>query len=47
MGLVDEVDILGCLAAIELVLLEMGKNVVLGSAVAAAERVMADRRNEG
>ncbi len=40
MGLVDEVDILGCLAAIELVLLEMGKNVVLGSAVAAAGMVM-------
>ena len=40
MGLVDEVDILGCLAAIELVLLEMGKNVVLGSAVAAAGREM-------
>ena len=41
MGLVDEVDILGCLAAIELVLLEMGKNVVLGSAVAAAGKEMA------
>ncbi len=40
MGLVDEVDILGCLAAIELVLSEMGKNVVLGSAVAAAGRVI-------
>jgi aspartate aminotransferase-like enzyme len=40
MGLVDEVDILGCLAAIELVLSEMGKNVVLGSAVAAAGKVM-------
>jgi aspartate aminotransferase-like enzyme len=41
MGLVDEVDILGCLAAIELVLAEMGKNIVFGSAVAAAERVLA------
>ena len=40
MGLVDEVDILGCLAAIELVLLEMGKNVVLGSAVAAAGKIL-------
>jgi len=40
MGLVDEVDILGCLAAIELVLLEMGKDVALGSAVAAAANVM-------
>ena len=43
MGLVDEVDILGCLAAIELVLLEMGKNVVLGSAVAAAGKVIKDK----
>jgi aspartate aminotransferase-like enzyme len=42
MGLVDEVDILGCLAAIELVLLEMGRDVVLGSAVAAAGEVMRD-----
>ena len=42
MGLVDEVDILGCLAAIELVLSEMGKKVVLGSAVAAAQRVIRD-----
>ena len=41
MGLVDEVDILGCLAAIELVLAEMGKSVVLGSAVAAAGKVLA------
>ena len=41
MGLVDEVDILGCLAAIELVLAEMGKDVILGSAVAAAQRVLA------
>jgi len=36
MGQIDEVDILGCLAAIELVLSEMGEDVVLGSAVAAA-----------
>jgi aspartate aminotransferase-like enzyme len=41
MGLVDAVDILGCLAAIELVLLEMGRDLVLGSAVAAAEKVIA------
>jgi serine---pyruvate transaminase len=40
MGMVDEVDILGCLAAIELVLLEMGKSIVPGSAVAAAEKVL-------
>jgi aspartate aminotransferase-like enzyme len=41
MGLVDEIDILGCLGAIELVLLEMGIAVTLGSAVAAAEREFA------
>jgi aspartate aminotransferase-like enzyme len=40
MGLIDELDILGCLAAIELVLLELGKKVVLGSAVAAAGKVL-------
>jgi aspartate aminotransferase-like enzyme len=40
MGQIDEVDILGCLAAIELVLAEMGKNVTLGSAVAAASGAM-------
>jgi aspartate aminotransferase-like enzyme len=40
MGLIDEVDILGCLAAVELVLLEMGKNVVLGTAVSAAAKVI-------
>jgi serine---pyruvate transaminase len=39
MGQISEVDILGCLAAIELVLLEMGQAVTLGSAVAAAEKV--------
>ncbi len=43
MGLIDEVDLLGCLAAIELVLLEMGQAVVLGSAVAAAGQVLAQR----
>jgi serine---pyruvate transaminase len=43
MGLMDEFDILGCLAAIELVLAEMGKEVVLGSAVAAAARVMQEK----
>ena len=40
LGLVDEFDILGCLAAMELVLLEKGKEVVLGSAVAAAGKVL-------
>jgi aspartate aminotransferase-like enzyme len=41
MGQISEVDILGCLTAIELVLLELGHEVTLGSAVAAAERAIA------
>jgi len=40
MGLVDALDILGALAGIELVLAEMGQPVVLGTAVAAAGRVI-------
>jgi serine---pyruvate transaminase len=40
MGRINEVDILGCLAAIELVLLEMGRDVTLGTAVAAASRCL-------
>ena len=42
MGMVDELDILSCLAAIELVLAEMGKDVKLGASVAAASRVLAE-----
>jgi len=38
LGLLDEFDILGTLAAMELVLQEMGRPVTLGSAVAAAGR---------
>ena len=45
MGQIDEADILGCLAAIELVLLEMGHAVTLGSAVAAAEAALAASPN--
>lgn len=39
-GLIDEFDVLGTLAAIELTLAEFGYPVVLGSAVAAAGRVL-------
>ncbi len=42
MGLVDEVDILGALAAIEIVLLEFGQPVCLGTAVAAAGRAIVE-----
>ena len=42
MGLVDELDILSSLAAIELVLAEMGQDVKLGASVAAASRVLAE-----
>ena len=41
MGTVDELDILSTLAAIELVLAEMGQNVKLGASVAEASRVLA------
>jgi serine---pyruvate transaminase len=39
-GLIDQVDILGTLAALELVLAELGHKVTLGSAVAAAGQVL-------
>ena len=38
-GMVDELDVLASLAGIELVLTEMGHEVTLGTAVAAASRV--------
>ena len=41
MGTVDELDVLSTLAAIELVLAEMGQDVKLGASVAAASRVLA------
>ncbi len=46
-GAIDELDILGTLAAVELVLDEMGHAVVLGSAVAAAAQIeRAERANK-
>lgn len=42
MGLTDELDILATLAALELVLVEMGQDVKLGTSVAAASRVLAE-----
>lgn len=41
MGIVDELDVLSALAAIELTLVEMGQSVKLGTGVAAASRVLA------
>jgi len=41
MGIVDELEILGTIAAIELVLVEMGQVVKLGTGVAAASEVLA------
>ncbi len=42
MGLVDELDVLSTIAALELVLVEMGQNVKLGTAVTAASQVLAE-----
>jgi aspartate aminotransferase-like enzyme len=42
MGMIDELDIVSTLAAIELVLAEMGQDVKLGTGVAAASRVFAE-----
>jgi serine---pyruvate transaminase len=42
MGLVDELDVVATLGAIELVLVEMKQDVKLGSSVAAALRVLAE-----
>jgi aspartate aminotransferase-like enzyme len=44
MGIVDELDILGTLGAIELVLDEMGWPVEIGAATTAAARVLAEAR---
>ena len=41
MGIIDELDIIGTLAAIELVLAEIGQPVELGAGTAAASRVLA------
>jgi serine---pyruvate transaminase len=40
-GMIDELDILSALAAMELVLVEMGRSVKLGSSVAAASEILA------
>lgn len=45
MGIVDELDILGTLSAIELVLVELGREVELGAGVAAASRVLAEAQS--
>jgi serine---pyruvate transaminase len=42
MGMVDELDVLSALAALELVLVEMRQDVKLGTGVAAAGRVLAE-----
>jgi aspartate aminotransferase-like enzyme len=39
-GLINETDILSTLAAIELLLVEFGKPVIFGSAVAAASPIL-------
>jgi aspartate aminotransferase-like enzyme len=41
MGIIDELEILGTIAAMELVLVEMGQVVKLGAGVAAASEVLA------
>jgi aspartate aminotransferase-like enzyme len=41
LGIIDELDILATLAAIELVLVEMGENITLGVGVGAASQVLA------
>jgi aspartate aminotransferase-like enzyme len=42
LGVLDELDILPTIAAIELVLVEMGQAVKLGEGAAAASRVIAE-----
>ena len=41
MGIIDELDVISAVAALELVLVEMGQSVKLGEGVAAASRVIA------
>lgn len=41
LGMLDELEIISAIAAIELVLVEMGQSVKLGAGVAAAQRVLA------
>lgn len=47
LGMLDELDVLSTLAAIELVLVQMGHNVQLGAGVAAASQVLADAQRDG
>jgi aspartate aminotransferase-like enzyme len=47
LGIIDELDVLSTLAAIELVLVEMGRDVTLGAGVGAASRVMAEAAATG
>jgi aspartate aminotransferase-like enzyme len=47
LGMIDELDVLATLAAIELVLVEMGRDVTLGTGVGAASRVMAEAAANG
>jgi aspartate aminotransferase-like enzyme len=42
MGMIDALDVISLVAALELVLAELGQSVILGSGVAAASRVMAE-----
>jgi serine---pyruvate transaminase len=44
LGIIDELDIISTLAAIELVLVEMGQSIELGSATTAAMRVFAESK---
>ncbi len=46
-GQIDELDILSTLAALEIVLVEMGREVKLGAAVAAASAVLIERDQQG
>lgn len=46
MGYLDALDVVGVLAALEIVLHEMGQPVQLGQAVAAAQRVLAEDENQ-
>lgn len=44
LGIVDELDIISTLAAVEMTLLEMGQTIELGTATTAAMRVLAESR---
>jgi serine---pyruvate transaminase len=46
-GMIDELDILSTLAALELILVEFGEEVTLGSAVGAGSRVLSNNAASG